>query len=232
MPFKHACFISYSHGKGDLIKRFVSELKSALTDYLDTYLDVDIYTDDRLVPGYHYNEALAQEICGSLCMIVVYIPKYERHEYCRREFAGMERLQETRFQLLGSGRDPKYGLIIPVILEGIESLPPQIKAGRHYGDFSAFSPTKPELKRIPEFEPALRKIARYINALYTEFERFGDQVCDGCDRFQLPNPAPPWRELTASLPTELPLRSPEDALAILPVTDTIGSPFPWTVEAV
>lgn len=91
MPFKYACFISYPHGQYELMKSFIEQLKKALNNYLEPLLDEEVYIDvDRLEPGYHYNEALAKAICQSICMIVVYSPKYERHSYCLREYQAME----------------------------------------------------------------------------------------------------------------------------------------------
>src|SRR5215510_8791933 len=91
MPFKYSCFISYCHGKEDLVRTFIEELKKALKRHLDAYLDEGVYIDEeRLRGGDLYNEKLAEAICQSVCMIVVYMPKYERHPYCLREYAAME----------------------------------------------------------------------------------------------------------------------------------------------
>src|SRR5690349_8199636 len=103
MPFKYSCFVSYCHGKEDLVKTFIRELKTALKQYLDAYLDEEVYIDeDRLQGGDFYNEKLAEAICQSVCMIVVYTPKYERHPYCLREYAAMEELELKRLQAEGA----------------------------------------------------------------------------------------------------------------------------------
>src|SRR3954447_18759174 len=107
MAFKYSCFISYCHGQEELMKGFMDQLKRALKAELEPLLDEEVYIDDeRLKPGSLYNEALASAICESICMIVVYSPRYERHEYCRREFAAMESLEQPRKQMLGRGAPP------------------------------------------------------------------------------------------------------------------------------
>src|SRR4051812_35751103 len=120
MPFKYACFISYCHGQGELMRRFIDELTRALKNCIDPYLDEEVYIDqERLQPGFSYNEALAMAICQSLCMIVVYVPKYERHPYCLREFRAMEILEERRFRLLSEQSRRHRRMIIPVLFRGV-----------------------------------------------------------------------------------------------------------------
>ena len=100
MPFKPACFVSYCHGQGDLVKQFIEQLVKALKSYLDPYFDSCLFIDEeRLKPAYRFNKALAKAICHSVCMIVVYMPKYERHPYCLQEYTAMEILEEKRLTL-------------------------------------------------------------------------------------------------------------------------------------
>src|SRR5262249_19433639 len=149
--FKNACFISYCHGQHELVKTFVDQLKRALEAELDARLDEKVYIDEeRLKPGDLYNEALAADICGSVCMIVVYSPRYERHVYCRREFAGMESLEQARRQMLDDKAEPPRGFIIPVVLRGEADLPERITGRRHYTDFSQFTLATMEIGRHPE----------------------------------------------------------------------------------
>ena len=138
--FKYACFVSYCHGQHDLVKSFIEQLKTALKSELDALLDEELYIDEeRLQPGFRYNEALAQAICQSVCMIVVYSPRYERHEYCMREYEAMVKLEEGRRKLLGpAGRG--RGFIIPVILRGGDDVPPA-------------HPAAPALRRLLALHP-------------------------------------------------------------------------------
>src|SRR6185436_9660597 len=93
--------------------------KTALGAELEALMDEQIYVDeDRLKPGYKFNEKLASAICQSVCMIVVYSPRYAQHDYCVREFEGMELLEQRRHQLLGTAADQGKGFIIPIVLRG------------------------------------------------------------------------------------------------------------------
>ncbi len=59
MAIENSCFISYCHGQHTLMRRFIDELREALNSSIEPYLDERVYVDDRLVPGYRYNEELA-----------------------------------------------------------------------------------------------------------------------------------------------------------------------------
>jgi len=194
MPFKYACFISYCHGQYELTKSFIEQLKLALKAELEPLLDEEVYIDEeRLKPGYRYNEALAYAICQSVCMIVVYSPRYERHPYCGREFTGMEVLEEARQKLLGSGA---RGFIIPVIFRGEADLPARITQGRHYADFSQFTLAGTDMSRHPQYGVEIRKIAQVIFENYKAFG--GADACTACETFTLPaeGALPPWRAVS------------------------------------
>jgi TIR domain len=137
MPFEYACFISYAHGEHKLMQTFMTELTEALESSLEPYLDIDACTDRKLLrPGVLLDVALARAICRSVCMVVVYSPRYERHPYCRREYEAIQRLQRRRFQAIGNGVEPENGMIIPVVFRGKrESLPVAIRDHIHYMDF-------------------------------------------------------------------------------------------------
>jgi len=201
MPIKHACFISYCHGQGSVMRPFVEQLATALGDYLEPYLDQKVYVDsDRLKPGYRFNEALAEAICESLCMIVIYVPKYERHPYCGREFAAMELLESGRFQRMGQAVDRKRGMIIPIILRGASAVPERITAERHYADFSKYSTATTNFLTNPEYVSMIQKIVEVIYELYQAVEAAGVDICSDCREFQLPGEAPTWRP-KGTLPT-------------------------------
>src|SRR6185503_15991751 len=107
MPFKYACFISYPHGQHIVMKPFIEQLTEMLKGFLEIYMEEEVYKDDeRLKPGYKFNESLAEAICQSVCMIVVYSPIYENRTYCLREYATMEKIEEDRFKLIGQALSP------------------------------------------------------------------------------------------------------------------------------
>lgn len=186
MAFKYACFISYCHGQHDLIKGFIDQLKTALKGELETLLDEELFIDEeRLKPGYEYDEALARAICESVCMIVVYSPRYVRHEYCVREYEAMRRLDERRRQLLGPAAHGR-GFIIPIILRADDEILARVRQHRHYADFSRFTLATPDMRRNPEYAGEIRKIADVIYEQYQLFRHAASDPCEGCVGFTLP----------------------------------------------
>jgi hypothetical protein len=193
--FKYACFISYSHGEQELVKGFIDQFKDALKAYLEPLMEEEVYVDvDRLKAGFKYNEALAQAICQSVCMVVVYSPVYERRPYCGREFEAMERLEKKRLAKL-SGTGASMGLIIPVILRGFTQLPARIQQGRHAIDFSHFTLATQEMSRNPDFVDRIQEIAQQIHERFAAFSAADDDPCQECLAFSLPEEmdVPPWR---------------------------------------
>jgi hypothetical protein len=212
MGFKHVCFVSYCHGQHDLMKSFIEQLSQALRNYCEWFIDMDydngLYIDkERLKPGYRYNEVLAQAICESLCMIVVYTPNYEHHPYCLREFTAMERIEEKRKALLGPKGNGK-GFMIPIILAGEKDLPPKIKDSIHYGNFSKFTLATTEISRNPDFIPDIQRICQAIYELYQLYQTLDKDI--DCTSFQIPgeHEISPWRSGGAG-PSLLPLPSRE-----------------------
>ena len=200
MPIRYSCFISYCHGEGDLMHRFMDDFTAALKAYLDPFFDKDekIYIDDqRLEPGYLYNEALATALCQSVCMIVIYVPRYERHSYCLREFEAMERIENRRKQLMNISRDK--GMIIPIILRG--SPPPKLQARRQLLDFSKYTTITPKITRNRKYVDEIDKTARAIFALFQDLRSSGQDVCSNCDEFTLPpeQEVQPWTAEPAEL---------------------------------
>ena len=176
------------------MKDFVDELKKALTDCIDPYLDEPVYIDrEQLSGGDHYHEALAKAICESLCMIVVYVPKYERHEYCRREYRAMELLEEKRTLICGKEKLANKGMIFPIILRGDKDLPDKIKGKVQYCNFTKYTTASKHIRDNPDCVDQLESVAKNVYELYKAFE--GHEVCAECETFSLPDPvdAPPWR---------------------------------------
>ncbi len=190
---------------------FIEELKKALDCYLDPYFDETVYIDqERLKPGYRFNEALAKALCESLCMVVVYVPKYEKHGYCLREFAAMEYLEDKRRKAMGSSTNPERGMIIPVILRGDwATLPDKIKSKRHCADFSKYTTVTPKFLTNHEYVDKIQQIVQAICELHQDIASTGVDVWTGCDEFRLPDNPTGWRA-PAKIP-EAPLPSRESA---------------------
>lgn len=202
MSFKYACFISYCHGNAGLINNFVPQFVEALKAELEAYLDIEVFIDrERMKPGYRFNEKLAEAICQSVCMIVVYFPRYDEHSYCLREYTAMEILEGKRL-----GAQPSNeGLIIPIILRGkVEDLPPKLKDHIHCADFSYYTTASKEISKDEESVEKIRVIAEYIKA---QRDRLKDAVCDDCNTFQLPDDSKvTWKKATTVSTPDFPMR--------------------------
>jgi len=184
MPFKHPCFISYAHGNYSLIKGFMDQLVNVLNDYLDPYFKERLYLDkEELQVGERFERKLAEAICRSVCMIVVYSPKYDTRNFCLREYRAMEILEQRRLHLLGD-RAQGRGLIIPIVLRG--NLPDKIKQNIHYYDFSSFTTATRDIRKNSKYVKAIDEIAEYIYSLKEDLEGLEIDVCGDCESFTLP----------------------------------------------
>jgi hypothetical protein len=189
MPLKFSSFISYPHGRGKIIKPFIERLRTELEDRIEPYIDLPPFHDEkRLSSGYFYNSALAHALCRSLTMVVVYMPLYESREYCLREFAAMEQLEQMRLKALAPHLDePDIGMIFPLILRQTETSPPTwITNHRQCADFSRYQTGIGDIFELPEVIQHIEKIAQSISTLYDAIVKLGDDPCDGCDSFHIP----------------------------------------------
>jgi hypothetical protein len=186
MPFKYSCFISYRHGQRKVSEQIINDL----TEELGLWLDKEVYVDrERLRGGDFYNEALAQALCESVCMIVVFTPTYFSvdHTFCTREYKAMEKLEEQRFQVLAGRTDKKRGLIIPLVFRGEDYLPQEIKTNRHCYNFEQFLMSDVEISRHPDYAPKIREIAEIIRKHYDVLMKASSDPCQGCENFALPS---------------------------------------------
>ncbi len=211
MAFKYSCFISYcnceSEQQNNLLKNFVTQIKDLLSERIGLLLNESVYIDkERLKPGYRFNEALAEAICRSVCMVVVYVPRYKRSSYCLREYMAMEILQERRFDLIGKNEQHEKGLIIPIILRGEKKLPGKIKNKIQFCDFSNFLIADENMGGNVKFLEKIEEIARYIEEIYEYFEKYDVDFCGNCDSFKLPSEddLKPWHETDEKLQKKLP----------------------------
>jgi len=60
MPFRYACFISYSSVTTELGRKIIDRLTTTLKNHLDLEIKEGVFIDkERLKPGSRYNEQLA-----------------------------------------------------------------------------------------------------------------------------------------------------------------------------
>ena len=195
MGIKNACFISYCHGEGRLMNRFVEEFKEALSSSIEPYLDIKIFIDhERLGPGYRYNDALAQAICESLCMVSIVVPKYFKHDYCLQEVVTMEKIQKIRTKKIGQPALENRGLIIPVVLRGeVENLPEKMKKHIHCCNFSKFNTSSPKICETGSFVDKIDEIAKYIYELHEIFIKDNSILSFNCERFKFAKVNETWQ---------------------------------------
>jgi hypothetical protein len=135
-----------------------------------------------------YNVALARAVYESATLIVIYQPNYfdPMHPYCAREYRGMSALEFKRLALLPDDEERQHGLIIPVVLRGFESIPPELKGCRQCEDFTKFMLMDQELPKHPQYAPRIRVIAEYIHARCDKLEDAAVPF-EEAETFQLPS---------------------------------------------
>jgi hypothetical protein len=169
------------------MRRIVSDLYEALSSELEAFRDEPVFIDeDRLQGGDFYNDTLAEALCSSVCMIVVFTPTYfsKNHTYCAREYKAMEELENERLDLLSG--NVSRGLIIPIVFRGEDYLPPEIRDQRQYYDFSDFLLCDEKICEHPNYSEKIREIVEYISARCVDLESL-NRVFSECEEFTLPS---------------------------------------------
>lgn len=189
MPFEYGCFISYAHDDGERIQQFIEGftdgLKSALGGYLGPEQKYWI-DEDRLSGGYAHGEEIARRMCQSACWVLVYVPRYRRQPWCRREYRAMRALDQARRATLGRRIPQGTAMIIPVLLGGhVEdlptSLPPKVFIET---EFQKFNVGQQRIVEHPDFQPRMTKIAQRIWDVWRICEDLEEP--SGCEHFSLP----------------------------------------------
>ena len=173
MPFQCACFISYPHNAGKSVDRFVTRLKQELEDRVAQYVTDPVESDHDYPTGIDYHKRIARRICASACLIVVYMPVYQRKPFCLQEYTAMERLQAHRLQRLKKDLSPTCGMIVPLVYTGVEQKIPQWISQRiNYKDISKFTVSDPELVfGQADFQAWLGSMADMIDTISRDFIR-------------------------------------------------------------
>jgi hypothetical protein len=209
MPLQYSCFISYRHTKQEKIVR---ELVTSLKAELSLWLDMDVFLDEeRLKGGDFFNPSLAQALCESVCLIVVYTPNYfsGQKTYCAREYRAMEELEQIRFKKLGTVENPKHGLIIPLVYRGNKSLPEVVRSKRQCYSFQDFQIYGKDNLENPEYAAKIMEIAEYISDRCEELRVVEDEICSCCDTFEIPSDEAISKWLEDILPSQQKLPSRE-----------------------
>lgn len=199
MLFEYSCFISYRHAKYKQARSYTDQIVDALKGELDMRVNQEVFRDEeRLRGGEFYNEALATNLCKSLCMIMVYWPTYFSvgNTFCAREYKAMEKLERERLSYLSKlNVRPTKGLIIVLAIRDHESIPAEIRSSRHCYNFEPYT-LKGNMFRNQEFKSRIWEISKYIRELYRLFEDApgAADALKKCDKFTLPSEAEimPW----------------------------------------
>jgi hypothetical protein len=189
MAFKCACFISYPHNAGKSVDTFVGRLKEELQDRFAQFVTDPIVTDHDFQTGANFNKAIAQKICESACLLVVYMPVYQRKPFCLQEYTAMELLQAERYNALQQDLSAQYGMILPLVYTGEESkIPEWISKHINYKNISKFTIADPEaVFDQHDFREWLVKIANMVDSLYNAFQASPTDPCQTCGTYALPD---------------------------------------------
>jgi hypothetical protein len=194
MTIRYGCFFSYAHGRHAFMSKFKNDLVDALKCYLEPHLDSEseLFIDsEQLGGGDDIDHRIARALCESVCMIVIYTPKYEAHAYTRREFAAMQLIEAERSLWYPL---PSH-LIIPVIMTRHPvSLPPQITGPGMYVDFSRYTLATADLKTNPDYLPDIDKVVQRIASHYHLLKGAAPPGHD-CGRFEMPAIPAEWRAI-------------------------------------
>jgi hypothetical protein len=195
MAFKYSCFISYRRIDVELANVFVDSLERALRNYITPYApNTRVFLDRNEMKGAAlFDPTLAQRICESVIMVMVYVPAYfdEEHRWCAREYQAMVELEAVRLaKLPGSARARQHGLIVPVVFRGASALPAEIKARRLYADFSKYSLAgKTDISRHRQYAQKIQDIADSFYEIWRDFQALSEDPCSMCNNFDLPDEA-------------------------------------------
>jgi hypothetical protein len=203
----HACFISYRHpsSEGNREQKLIGHVVKAISDHVQMYThEHQVYVDNkRLVPGYQWDERMAEAICRSACMVIVYWPSYLESDYCRKELEAMLEIEERRRHILG----PELRgcrLFIPVILRGrFEELPERITKDCQYLDYKAQA-TRPDINLGEDDKTSeeLYRIAEYIKSLCDKMKVAQESLFGKCQEYGFPLPSPVVRQMIQPPPPQ------------------------------
>jgi|GEM_PF-5337120 hypothetical protein len=183
MPLKYACFLSYRGTSSDYYKAIVHQVYERLTDELKILMELEkpvFYDWTRFQPGAKNENDSIRALYESLCMVVLFIPRYFKNPHCALEYKAMERLEIDRLSYLSlSPNGSPQRLIFPVILRGSENLPEVIRQNPQSIYLDDLSSSRVE-------DSKLIKLAQQIARRYELFEDISLDIAAGADQFSLP----------------------------------------------
>jgi hypothetical protein len=207
MPITHSCFLSYPYNVGNDVERFVTRLETELRDRGMPYLGMAPYSATERLKGLKVEAGIARALCESVCMIAVYMPMYERHPFCLREFAAMEAHEFKRRKLLGEKLHPEQTMILTIVfryggVNGGRVVPKWIKEGSYF-DFSDYAMTARRFFANSKCVSDLETMIKRIVAIHAALQTLPEDPCGIGQGSSLPSEdevksrlvaAPPWQK--------------------------------------
>lgn len=190
MKPRHPCFISFRHvGNCEkFVLAFRDSLKEELENHFWKFKDKEgpFLDDTRMVGDPYLEDTIAEAICNSVCMIVIYLPSYfnEDYPYCAREFKAMQLLEDKRRKLLPAGAVID-SLIIPVFFRDKERFKKMNLVTNDKYDFQNLS----LLNNMQKNRMYKEKLVELCKEIYDRYEIFkGNNLSpwNNCDQAQLP----------------------------------------------
>jgi hypothetical protein len=183
MPLKYACFLSYKGISSDYYKAIVHQVYERLTDELKILMELEepvFYDWTRFQPGTKNENNSIRALYESLCMVVLFVPRYFKNLHCALEYKAMESLEIYRLSYLSlSPNGSSQRLIFPVILRGSENLPEVIRQNPQSIYIDDLSSSRVE-------DSKLIKLAQQIANRYELFEDISLDIAASADQFSLP----------------------------------------------
>jgi len=147
-----------------LVTDFVQAIESKLA-FMRAHTDTNVAFIDhkRLQPGYRWEPALAQALCRSRCMLLIYNEMYFSREYCVLEFQAMQDLEKKRVG------QPVNAMIIPVIVQAAEGrnrepLLPRELGQFQYEDFRSILNPRRQFENLRTLQK-VQRISKRLNDL-------------------------------------------------------------------
>jgi hypothetical protein len=185
MPFEHACFVSYRHGREPGTAKLYRTFRDELAVQLELYLPgMGVFFDEkRLAGGDFFEEEIRRALSHSVCMILLFTPQYfsERHTFCAREYRAMVELERQRLAAvpaLGQGK----GLVLPVVLRG--RLVDELKMRQAF-TFGRTLLADSDL-RLRSTRIVMEQIARAVYVRHEAFRVAGFDPCTQCNGVRMP----------------------------------------------
>lgn len=192
MSLQYSCFISYLHPRDEWTLTVTKQVIKAVRNALGFYTKAPLYLDEeRLQPSYNHNELLAEAICESACMVVLYYPAYRDSDYCQRELLAMKAIEDRRRKLLGRQLHGKR-MFAPILIRGTrQQLPDFVREGCLALDYSRQALTRQDISDDSEVREQLFGLAEAISETWDLLRREPTLGTLDCKQARMPALLPP-----------------------------------------